>query len=666
MSETMEAAPAVARARAPEDRLARAARFAPSTFDAAARTVEVVFTTGADVPRRDWWTGESFVERLRVTPEAVDLSRLNAGAPVLDTHQSWELQNVIGVVERAWIADGEGRALIRFSDRPEVQPIIADVRSGIIRNISAGYWVQEWQVTEATATSAKIKEATRWMPGELSLVPVPADAGAQMRGAQPNPNPNRGPAPHNPETRMSESTTPDAPAPETAPAATPPAPAQRQAPAAATLAEIEGIAQRAGLGADWTLAQLRTGATLDQVRDAAIDAGAALRAAPVRPAAQVTRDEGETARAAAEGWLLHRMAPAQHALQGPAEAARGMSLLDLARESLERAGVRTRGMIPSEVARAALGLPGQRAGATPSDFPVLLSNVQQKRLLSAYGVNPRNFDRWARRRDLPDFKITQVAELGIAPALKQITAQGNIEYGLMGEAGEQWQLARYARNVALSYVAIANDDLSGFQSIPTGFATAAANLENALVYSILGANPVMSDGVALFSASRSVAYTDPATGLPATAAASNTTSGALSVDNWSALRTLIIRQRDASGQQNMVMPTVLIVPTELEAAALALFSGIIVPTAPTTAGVNPWRGSVEVVPSQFLTDPNDWFGSVAAGSGVEPVEYGYELGAGGPQLTSYTDPDVDGMVFSCRHSFGAKAVTWRTIARSAN
>lgn len=42
----------------------RAATVAPSTWDEAARTVEVVWTTGARGRRRDMWTGDSYDEEL--------------------------------------------------------------------------------------------------------------------------------------------------------------------------------------------------------------------------------------------------------------------------------------------------------------------------------------------------------------------------------------------------------------------------------------------------------------------------------------------------------------------------------------------------------------------------------------------------------------------------
>ena len=107
------------------------------------RTIEVVWSTGAAVRRRDPWSGKAYEEILSLDPAHVDLTRLNGGAPLLNTHGAFDLEDVIGVVERAWIArEGGtyvGRATVRFSDRADVEPIWQDVKSGIIRNVSVGY-----------------------------------------------------------------------------------------------------------------------------------------------------------------------------------------------------------------------------------------------------------------------------------------------------------------------------------------------------------------------------------------------------------------------------------------------------------------------------------------------------------------------------------------------
>ncbi|HET9396873.1 MAG TPA: hypothetical protein VFO36_12530, partial [Nitrospiraceae bacterium] len=131
-----------------------------------------------------------FIEKLSMDPAHVRLDRLNTGAPLLDTHDSrTSVRKVVGVVEKAWIVNGEGRAIVRFSKREDVDSIWADVVDGIVRNVSVGYLVHKFQdVTEKnTQTETKIRTflATDWEPNELSLVPVGADAKAGVRSDSP-------------------------------------------------------------------------------------------------------------------------------------------------------------------------------------------------------------------------------------------------------------------------------------------------------------------------------------------------------------------------------------------------------------------------------------------------------------------------------------------------
>ena len=81
-------------------------RLMPDTVDEEARTIELVWSTGTAVRRRDFWTGKPYDEVLSLDPDHVDLSRLNGGAPLLNTHGAYDLGDVIGVVERAWIEKG--------------------------------------------------------------------------------------------------------------------------------------------------------------------------------------------------------------------------------------------------------------------------------------------------------------------------------------------------------------------------------------------------------------------------------------------------------------------------------------------------------------------------------------------------------------------------------
>lgn len=127
------------------------------------RTIEFPFSSEMPVSR---WFGQ---EVLSHQADAVNLARMNDGAPVLFNH---DFDRVIGVVERAWI-DGEkqrGMARVRFSRNEFASQIVADIQDGILRNVSVGYLIRD---AKPGADDAII--ATSWEPYEVSIVSVPTD-----------------------------------------------------------------------------------------------------------------------------------------------------------------------------------------------------------------------------------------------------------------------------------------------------------------------------------------------------------------------------------------------------------------------------------------------------------------------------------------------------------
>jgi hypothetical protein len=141
---------------------------------------EVVFYTGANVPRFDFWTGEEYMLRFSMEPKDVNLSRLKAGAPLLDSHNSYRLENQLGVVEDAWLDGNRAMARVRFSAREDVADVVRDVNDGIIRNLSMG--VEIGKREDITEKGSKMRQylARDWQPMEISIVPIGADAGAQF------------------------------------------------------------------------------------------------------------------------------------------------------------------------------------------------------------------------------------------------------------------------------------------------------------------------------------------------------------------------------------------------------------------------------------------------------------------------------------------------------
>lgn len=146
----------------------RAATFNRDSVNVENRTVEVAFSSEAEVER---WFGK---EILRHDAQACDLSRLNDGGAVLFNH-AWSSQ--IGVVERAWLdSDKKGRALIRFGNSALANEKFQDVQDGILRHISVGYSVNDMTCDNPEADwDDRRYIVTDWQPYEISLVTVPAD-----------------------------------------------------------------------------------------------------------------------------------------------------------------------------------------------------------------------------------------------------------------------------------------------------------------------------------------------------------------------------------------------------------------------------------------------------------------------------------------------------------
>lgn len=135
------------------------------TLDAENRTITFPFSSETPVDR--WFGAEVLSHR----SDAVDLSRLNDGAPLLYNHDPAQL---IGVIERAWLQDGRGYATARFSQNDLGQQVMRDVQDGIMRNVSVGYRILEMNGDGEGGDNATFT-ATRWMPYEISAVSIPAD-----------------------------------------------------------------------------------------------------------------------------------------------------------------------------------------------------------------------------------------------------------------------------------------------------------------------------------------------------------------------------------------------------------------------------------------------------------------------------------------------------------
>lgn len=163
----------------------RQGALAPQSYNEQDNSVDAVWTTGAVVRRANFSLFEGvqeFDEELIVTPGAVRLDRLNAGAPLLDSHWNLSIQSVLGAVVpgTARIAQGQGLATVRLSRAPEHAGMVRNIADGIVRNVSVGYRIHAVNRIENDGKIPLVR-VTDWEPMEISAVPIGADAGAAMR-----------------------------------------------------------------------------------------------------------------------------------------------------------------------------------------------------------------------------------------------------------------------------------------------------------------------------------------------------------------------------------------------------------------------------------------------------------------------------------------------------
>ncbi|MBB4149125.1 prohead protease/major capsid protein fusion protein [Sphingobium scionense] len=636
----------------------------PDSYDSAARTVEAVLSAGSAV-RRYWFT-----EELEISAEAIDLARVTGGiCPLLDTHNQYQLDGVIGRVLSVRIEDGQLIGVLQFADTPAGRDIEARVAAGEIRAISIGYRVTKWQITATDDTDHETWRAVAWELLEASFVPVPADPNAVVRSAPQNPSHGNqeeddmrrnlpggaaaaapAAAAANPAASVEPAQTtrsePAAPAPAPAPAIEP---AQRQADAV-TVQAIRTAGTNAGLDTDAVFELIERHEANPFTRDALMaDIGRrfAERDSNVRTANRVPASAGNgvtMARAMGDA-LFHRMSPGSE-LSADARNFRGMSLLRMAEEYLGSSGISMRGMTAHEIA--------ERALHSTSDFPALMGNAMNRRLRAAYEENQPSYRRWARRApNAPDFRSIDVIQTSAMPDLLKVNEAGEFKYGTISDGKVSYAVVTYGRIIGISRQTLINDDLRALERMTTGFAGSAARLENRTVYSQLTANPTMSyDTTALFHADH---------GNLAGA------GGPISATTLGAGRTAMRLQKGLQKEELNLAPRWLIVPATQEQLAYQYTSSQYVPAKQTDT--NEFRAggrtAVEPIVESVLDAASTTAWYMAAGNEqCDTIEYTYLEGAEGVQLSSRIGFTVDGVELKASLDFAAATIDHRGLYKN--
>lgn len=657
--------------------LSRLATITPASIDEETRTVEVTFTTGAAVKRFDWRTGELFLEKLSLKPEHVRLDRLNAGAPVLDSHSGWRLANQLGVVDEASIDGKRGRATLRMSQRPEVDGTWLDIKTKVVRNVSVGYEVHAYQdVPQKDDSKLRTRIAVDWEPYEISFVPMPADMHAQTRDGKrqdirthtavivtrseetpmpetqvQQPSAERQPSEYLVEQPIGQSPQQRAAAPAAAAAE----PNDRDLGATQERERVQGIltATRAARLPQAFADRLIADPAMTLVRaQSAVFAEMNGREPdlPIRGGQpEITLVDGGPLvhqRAGIENALLHRAAPAMFALDDKGREYRGLSMLRIAEIYLNSRGVRTTTMNPDTISRMALGLDTRAGLHTTSDFANLLADVANKILRQAYEAAPQTFQPISRQRTASDFKQINLVQLGEAPALLEVLEHGEFTRGTIGDAKEPFRLKTYGRVFGITRQALINDDVDAFSRVPMLFGRSARNLESDVIWGLITANAAMQDTFAIFSTQHANLQAD---------------GDVISIDSLSRARQAIRLQTGLDGVTMLnLTPRYLIVPPSLETVAQQYVTLTI--QAIEAINGNPFAGTMQVIvePRLEANSSTAWY-MAASQDQIDMVIYAYLEGQSGPAIEQRLGFDIDGLEIKARHDFGAVVADFRGL-----
>ena len=328
----------------------------------------------------------------------------------------------------------------------------------------------------------------------------------------------------------------------------------------------------------------------------------------------------------------------------------GYSLVELARESLRKAGLPT-----AEARENSMQMVG-RALQT-SDFPEILGNVANKALFTGWDGAAETWQEWCGIQTISDFKETSILAVSEGSSLDAIAEGGEYKYGSRTESKEIVSLGTYGKIFAITRQALVNDDLSALADIPTMHGEAASRKIGDVAYGVLSTNAAMGDGTALFHADHSNLVASGAGAAPGVATIG---AGILAMGT----------QKDLQGLRGLnIRPVFFLAPKALEGTSEVFFRSDMFSDSDTVATdsslassrVNPYSGTyfTRIYDSRMDDDvATKWY---LAANKKRTVNLYFLDGVQKPHLETQDGWNVDGAEFKVRIDVAAKAVDYRGL-----
>lgn len=605
--------------------------------DTDSRTVELSFSSETPYGR---WFGD---EILCHDEECINLERFSNGlGTVLFNH---DRDAVVGHIEKVWLEDNRGKALVRFDTDEQSETIFQKVQSGTLQGVSVGYAIYRYEVLEdedTKSTNGRFNGPayviTDWEPLEISIVSVPADPTVGVGRSAEEIHTSIDTQEDN--TRMDQEKTLEVQEVKSTPVETGLTQADLQK---AMERERKRTSEITALFRDFDVEgadeAIVMGVSVDEARAMVMDQ---LRARNKGVSVTMGEAESDKFRAAAQDAVLMAAGiPVADAAPG-AQELRGHSMVELARESLQREGLQANFGDNMELARQAIN--------STSTFPAIMANLANKSVMVGFNEAETTYQIWAGKGSNRDFKEAARVALSEAGNLELVPEGGQFPHDSLGEASARTKVATYGKLFSLTRQAIINDDLGLFSKIATKYGSAAKRLVNKMVYAQLTGNVKMQDGVALFDSKHgNVAGTGEA----------------LSVKAIAKAITAMRRQKGITGDATLnITPKYLVVPPELEMTAYQIVNSTAAVDGVNSGVVNPYKGRFVVVADAELTDPDAWY-LVADASQHDTIEVTYLNGVETPRLETRQGFDVDGIEYKVAFDCGVSALDFRGVFKNA-
>lgn len=605
--------------------------------DTDSRTVELSFSSETPYGR---WFGD---EILCHDEECINLERFSNGlGTVLFNH---DRDAVVGHIEKVWLEDNRGKALVRFDTDEQSETIFQKVQSGTLQGVSVGYAIYRYEVLEdedTKSTNGRFNGpayvVTDWEPLEISIVSVPADPTVGVGRSAEEIHTSIDTQEDN--TRMDQEKTLEVQEVKSTPVETGLTQADLQK---AMEQERKRTSEITALFRDFDVEgadeAIVMGVSVDEARAMVMDQ---LRARNKGVSVTMGEAESDKFRAAAQDAVLMAAGiPVADAAPG-AQELRGHSMVELAREALQREGLKANFGDNMELARQAIN--------STSTFPAIMANLANKSVMVGFNEAETTFQIWAGKGSNRDFKEAARVALSEAGNLELVPEGGQFPHDSLGEASARTKVATYGKLFSLTRQAIINDDLGLFSKIATKYGSAAKRLVNKMVYAQLTGNVKMQDNIALFDTKHgNVAGTGEA----------------LSVKAIAKAITAMRRQKGITGDATLnITPKYLVVPPELEMTAYQIVNSTAAVDGVNSGVVNPYKGRFVVVADAELTDPDAWY-LVADASQHDTIEVTYLNGVETPRLETRQGFDVDGIEYKVAFDCGVSALDFRGVFKNA-